>query len=80
MLDLLSVMILKIASESIFFKTNKFTACKIKHDKFFDAAQSTEDYSSISRQELFKYQANLKVQPTKACNGLLRGSNTDASL
>ena len=48
-LDLLTVMILKIVSESIFFKANKFTACKIKHDKFFDAVQATEDYSSISR-------------------------------
>ena len=50
-LDLLTVMILKRVSESIFFiQINKFTACKFKDKKrcgkFFDGIQSTEDYPS----------------------------------
>ena len=32
-LDLLTVMILKRVSESIFFQSNKFTACKVKDEK-----------------------------------------------
>ena len=32
-LGLLSVIILKRGNESIFFQSNKFTACKVKHEK-----------------------------------------------
>ena len=52
MLGLLIVMVLKRVSESIFFQSNKFTACKVKDEKEVansDGMQSTEDYLSISR-------------------------------
>ena len=53
MLGLLTVMILKRVSESIFFQSNKFIARKVKDEKsggkFFDGIQYTENYPSISR-------------------------------
>ena len=51
MLGLLAVMILKRVSESIFFQSKKFKACKIKDEKEVansDGMQFTEDYLSIS--------------------------------
>ena len=48
-LGLLTAMNFKRVSESTFFQSNKFTACKVKDGKeaakSFNGLQSTEDYS-----------------------------------
>ena len=83
-LGLLIIMILKWVRESIFFQSNKFRACRVKGrkrgGKIFDGVQSAEDYSSISRWELFKDRMKLKLQPIKILTWLLIGLNTNAFL
>ena len=81
-------MILKRLSEIIFFQSKKFTACKVKDEKYgmlmacnSDSMQSTEDYLSISREEAFKDPVKLKLQPTTILNCILvKGLNTNPSL
>ena len=62
---LLTAMILKRASESIFFHSNKFTACKVKDEKIggelFDGVQSIEEYPSTSSLEAFKDLVKLRL-------------------
>ena len=79
-LGLLIVMILKIVSESVFFQSNNFTACKFKDQK--DVANSLMGFNLLKIIHPFQGKDSVKfnLQPTKISNWQLIGLNTNSSL